>query len=266
MNDPQIARILQGLRSNRLEQAWTEFLQDYSPLILQVIRSFERDPDHVSDCFLFVCEQLSRHGFRRLRRFRPEGPARFSTWLRAVVRNLCFDWHRQEFGRERVFQSIARLSTLDQEVFRCLYEGGATAEAAFLRLRPRFPQLTREQVGESKDRIEGSLTPRQRWVLSVRAFRTESASFEQPEEEGAAQGEIPDFRPDPETDAISEEKRTSLAKALSRLPARDRLLVRLRYEQDLTLAQIARLLGLGDPQSADRLLRKVLDRLREQLK
>ena len=149
MEDPQIAGILGRLNSSEAQEAWAGFLQTYSPLMLQVVRLFERDQDHVSDCFLFVCEKLCRGGFRRLRRFRPEGPAKFSTWLRAVTRNLCLDWRRQEFGRHRVFQSVARLPALDREVFRCVYEQGMPLEETFLALRARYPNMEREQVAES---------------------------------------------------------------------------------------------------------------------
>ena len=109
MDDSQVGQILDGLSSKLPEHAWSEFLQVYAPLILQVIRSFERDIDHSSGCFLFVCEGLSRSRFHRLRRFRLGGSARFSTWLRVVVRNLCLDWHRKEFGRQRIFESMSHL-------------------------------------------------------------------------------------------------------------------------------------------------------------
>ena len=55
-------------------------------MIFQVGRYFEKDLDRASDCFQFVCEKLSEDRFRRLLRFKPQGTASFSTWLRAVVR------------------------------------------------------------------------------------------------------------------------------------------------------------------------------------
>src|SRR5579863_3693252 len=121
---------LRALRSEAPAQAWAAFLDHYSPIILQVIVLFERDPDAVADCFLFTCEQLSNKNFRRLQQFRPDGAASFATWLRAVVRRLCVDWHRREFGRSRIFECIGRLSKIDQAVFRTLYENGERAEDA----------------------------------------------------------------------------------------------------------------------------------------
>ena len=41
----QIAKILDGLGSGSRQQAFADFLECYSPLILQVVRLFEADPD-----------------------------------------------------------------------------------------------------------------------------------------------------------------------------------------------------------------------------
>ena len=265
MPEAPISQILQELGSTEPQEAWTRFLQEYSALILQVVRHFEQDVDDTSDCFQFVCEKLSKDRFRRLRRFRPEGPASFLTWLRAVVRNLCLDWRRRKFGRRRVFRSVSRLSTFDQEVFRCIYQRGASADETFLLLQNRFPDLTPKRLAESRERIEKELTANQRWLLGARfaqgALGT-SATFEESE---ASPLEIPDPRPDPEAQAALEESRAALGRSLARLSKRERLLVRLRFEQELTLEHIARLLGLGNAQRADRQIKDILARLRKEI-
>lgn len=107
MDSEQIARILDELKSGRATGAWAEFLQACSPLILHVVQSFQHDADSIADCYLYVCEQSCRNNFRRLLRFRPDGPASFSTWLQVVVHNLCLDWRRKHYGRARLFESIA---------------------------------------------------------------------------------------------------------------------------------------------------------------
>lgn len=60
MEDEQIAHTLDELRSGEAERTWAEFLDSYSLLILQVVRLFERDVDSIEECYLYVCEQLSR--------------------------------------------------------------------------------------------------------------------------------------------------------------------------------------------------------------
>lgn len=263
MPEQSVENILQQLRSRDPHEAWTEFLEEYSGLIFQVSRYFEKDLDRASDCFQFVCEKLSEDRFRRLLRFKPQGTASFSTWLRAVVRNLCLDWRRKEFGRRRPFRSISRLSIFDQEVFNCVYERGASAEEILHLLRSKFPDVTPERVAESRDRIEQQLTAKQHWLLGTQSMRrAQGANIEEAE---AAQFAIADPRPDPEAQALLAERRGALDRALDRLSKRERLLVRLRFEQELTLEQIAKLLDLGNAQRADRQIKDILVRLREGL-
>lgn len=68
--------------------------------------------------------------------------------------------------------------------------------------------------------------------------------------------------PSPEELFRRSESGTRLRKAVAALPARDRLLLRLRIEQELTLSEIARIAGLANAQQADRRLRGLYDRLR----
>ncbi len=256
-------RLLEALDSGDPRGAWDELLAAYAPLIHQVARLQERDPDHVSDVFLFVCERLSEERFRRLRRFDVAGAACFETWLRAVVRNLCVDWRRTRFGRLRAFRSITRLPLLEQETYHCLHEQGLPLEEAFLRLRPRFPSLTREQLVEAAERVQQALTPRQLWLLSRGNPESRPAPAGPGEEEPAR--DVADPRPGPEALAEASERQESLSRALAELPASERLLVRLRYGQGLTLEQVARVAGVGDPQRADRRIRKVLEELRRRM-
>ena len=266
MPEQSVANVLQQLRSRDPHEAWIVFLEEYSVLIFQVSRHIEKDLDRASDCFQFVCEKLSEDRFRRLLRFKAEGSASFSTWLRAVVRNLCLDWRRKEYGRPRRFRSISRLTGFDQEVFSCVYERGVSAEEALQLLQSKFPDVSSEHVAESRERIEQTLTTKQRWLLSVRSRRGPQETNPTFEEVEAAALEIADPRPDPETQALTAARREALDRALGHLSKRERLLVRLRFEQELTLEQIARLLDLGNAQRADRQIREILERLREELR
>jgi RNA polymerase sigma factor (sigma-70 family) len=263
MNDPRVGGILRQLRSRDPRAAWAGFLDAYSPLLLDVVRFFERDEDAAGDCYLFICEQLCRDRFRRLRRFRTDGPASFTTWLRAVARNLCLDWHRQEFGRHRVFESIARLPALDQEIFKRVFVDGLPADVTQLILEPRFSGLTIGEVRRSIGRIDQSLTPRQRWLLSVRRARGGRSAATVAEDGEEVLERIPGEGPDPESLAVLREERMALHGALASLSSRHRLLIRMRFEQELTLEAIARLLNLDNAQTADRRVRDALGELRK---
>ena len=62
----------------------------------------------------------------------------------------------------------------------------------------------------------------------------------------------------PEEVAQDEQQQERLAAALAQLPPAQRLLLRLRYEQELTLAEVARLTGLHDPFRANRQIQAAL--------
>ncbi len=265
MDDQQVTRILKQLGLREAQGAWPEFLEAYSPVILQVVHLSEREPDRTADCFLFVCEKLSQRQFRRLRHFKPDGPARFETWLRVVVRNLCLDWHRKEFGRERVFDSIARLTAFDQDVYSEVYEQGLSQEEAVFSLGAKYPRPTPDEVSKSVERIQQALSPRQLWLLSTRRPRIESLVTESADTQERLEQQVLDPRPDPEALSAMKEQEVRLERALERLSKSERLLIRLRFEQGLTLREVAGLLDLKDAQTADRRIREVLERMRKEL-
>ena len=56
-----------------------------------------------------------------------------------------------------------------------------------------------------------------------------------------------------------------LADAIGALPASEQVLLRMRFEQDLTLQEIARVEGLKDAAAADRRIRATLSRIRNHM-
>ncbi|MGB5516028.1 MAG: sigma-70 family RNA polymerase sigma factor [Thermoanaerobaculia bacterium] len=255
-----------GLPAKELEEAWDRFLSEYASLILQVVHLFERDQDRVDDCFLFVCEQLKRDRLRRLRRFKADGAASFPTWLRAVVRNLCLDWRRLRFGRPRIFRSIARLPEVDQEVFRCIYFRKLSENETLHTVRALHPALDREGLAASLVRIRSSLSPHQSWLLVSRNPYMESLSrIADTSSTDDRERDLPDPEPDPESEAARREFLDALHEAMAGISPRERLLLRLRFEQDLSLEEISTLMQLGTPLKAQRSIQRALSRIREDL-
>ncbi|HSA94295.1 MAG TPA: sigma-70 family RNA polymerase sigma factor [Terriglobales bacterium] len=260
MGDPSIAAWQQELRSARAQEAWVEFLENYGAILLQAVRRTIWDPERAADCFVFVCEQLSARGYRRLLQYRPESETSFVTWLRVVVRNLALDWHRKQYGRQRTFESVGRLSSLHQEIYRLRYQDGRSLDEVCLELRGRFPELNQEEVQRMDAEVRQSLSPRQQWLLA--AQRTDTVALDAEEE---TQTEVADPAPGPEDWAISAEEWQRLGRGLAKLEAAERLLLQLRFGQGATLAKIAQFAGLPDAQTADRRIRTILDKLRREL-
>ena len=245
------------------EEAWGSFVAEQAPLILQVVRLFDRDADEVQDGFLFVCEHLRRGGMRRIRKFREGGPASFETWLRAVVRRLCLDWLRHRDGRFRLPRAIARLPELDQAVFRCIHARGLSENETFHSVRSLWPSLTREQLAGAVARVAEALSGHSSWFLLVRRPRMRSLSSVPPGTDPAeVEPGLVDPGADPEAEAATRERLAALHDALGRLPPRLRLLVRLRYEQELPLEEVARLAGLSGPSQVERQIRLAFDEVR----
>jgi RNA polymerase sigma factor (sigma-70 family) len=258
MTDRPVSDLLERLSSSKADAAWSEFLELFSPLIMHIVRRYESDQRRGTDCFLHVCAALSDGGFRRLRSYRQEGAARFRTWLMAVVANLCVDWRRKKHGRYRPIRSVARLSELDQLVYRYRYVRGMPRTECLRALEPRYPDLTEQQLCEISARLFALLTPQHRWQLSLRtasAGPLDDGTTLDPED-AAAQLEEPG--PGPEEITQVEQQHDRVAEALAQLPAEQRLLLRLRYEQDLTLAEVARLARLADPFRANRQIQAAL--------
>jgi DNA-directed RNA polymerase specialized sigma24 family protein len=73
---------------------------------------------------------------------------------------------------------------------------------------------------------------------------------------------VADARPDPETAFLTAERLAELEEQLGALAPDDRLLLRLRFEQGLTLAEAASVVGLSDYRRAHERLGRILDGLR----
>jgi RNA polymerase sigma factor (sigma-70 family) len=258
MNDEAVTDLFARLSAGQADAAWGEFLERYSAGIMHAVRRHESDHDRASDCFLYVTAALSDDGFRRLLSFRPDGPARFRTWLLAVVSNLCVDWRRREDGRTRPIQAVTRLPELDQLVYRHIYQHGLSRAQCLLSLKPQFPDLTERQLSVINARLFALLTPQQRFQSTVQHRTTISLDGRStPGDDGpASQLEDPDAGPEALT--LQAQQRARLEAALLQLPPQQRLLLRLRFEQDLTLAEVARLTRQPDPYRVNRQIQAAL--------
>lgn len=253
-----IAELLNRLGSADAGPAWVEFLDRHSQQIMNTVNQFEYEQDRINECFLFVCEKLHDDGFRRLLKFNTRGTAKFRTWLGTVVFNLCVDWHRKEFGRVTLLPAISALPAFDRSVYRLVIEQGMNKETSFQTLRADFPDLTRKLVAVSLSRIYSLLTPRQRWQISVRNRGRKQTRG------GPDQGRVerlPDPGSSPEAQAQKQQELENLQNALAHLPADQRLLLRLRYQEGLSLKKIAQLKKLGDTNRAWRHIQGAINAL-----
>ena len=223
---------------------------------------YEHHHDRLHDCFLFICDKLSENDYRRLLSFQPEGSASFRSWLNVVIANLCIDWKRQTHGRARPFKSITRLPAFDQMVFKYSFQQGMNLRTCLASMQVHFPELNELRLASAVTRLNQTLTPRQHWLLSTAHPKT--VSLDQAVTEGSSL-ELIEPGPDPEQSTAQSQARDKLRQALAKLSPRQRLLIKLRYQQELSLKEVARLTRLGDPFRARRHIQAALRELASHL-
>jgi len=141
-----------------------------------------------------------------------------------------------------------------------VHERGQPEREALESLRPRFPELTLADISQAVERINRTLTASQTATLRARASTASRSSNHE------TSGDfLSDPAASPETLAIEKEKLDLLRRAINRLTQDQRMILRLRFEEALTLEEIARLLQRGNAQRADREIKNALSALRSEM-
>jgi RNA polymerase sigma factor (sigma-70 family) len=169
-----------------------------------------------------------------------------------VTKNLAINWIVSQQGRRRLATPVARLPAFDQRVFALHFWRGMRASEIAAQLRAEGREVRLLDVLDSLDRIFRQLSPGALWRLLTGWMRRQEP-LPLLLEGDAATLPLPSAEPYPETQLLRREAETMLADALAGLPARDRLLVLLCYEDGLQVADAARLVGLSEGQARSRL-------------
>jgi DNA-directed RNA polymerase specialized sigma24 family protein len=222
-------------------RGWRSFIDQYTPLILGLIRrAGVHDRDEMMEVYVLLCEQLSARGFERLR---TQNAARGSIggWLAVVARHTVVDWVRSQKGRRRLFQAVQALPAFEQRVFELYYwdERTPTEIAGTIAMESGAdPDLPR--VFAALDALHAVLSDRHRAELLATAARGKTPA---PLDDMLAE-RVADAAPGPETTLRERELNGALETALAHLPAEDAAIVRLKYVEGLSTADVERALGI----------------------
>lgn len=195
-------------------------------------RRLDLPPQEREELEGWVRLKLVEDDFAVLRRF--AGRSTLRTYLTTVVQRLLLDLAGRDRGRWRASAAARRLGALGEALEDLLHRRGVSFDEACrsLQAMPAWRHVTVRELAE----LQRCLPPRL------------------PAPRGAVSGEkaeawARDRRPDPEQATVaSEMARTvggALAAAFRRQQARDRLILRLRFEQGLTGAEIGAAVGLA---------------------
>lgn len=252
---------LRNLLRTDPQAGWRAFIDQYTPLLVGLIRRAGIDDrDETMEVYILICERLSANGFERLKS-QEAGRGSLGGWLAVVTRNAAVDWIRSRKGRRRLFHAVRDLSPFDQRVFELYYWDERTpseiAEIVALELKEPSNLF---RVLEALERIQTTLTDRHRAELVALTFRSKPPV---PLEETDAADTVADPGVDPETALRASQLSVRFEYALGRLPAADAAIVRLKYVEGLTNADIE--LATGVTGVTNRRLQNILGRLRAAL-
>lgn len=210
-----------GLSPRELLLANLPLLRD---LVGFLARRYRLSPEQVEELEGFVRLRLIEDDYGVLRRWRQHSTLK--TYLTVVVQRLFRDYCNQLWGKWRASAAAVRLGPLGEALEELLYREGLTFDEACQALASR-PQATHAQLAS----LHAQLPPRpgrprsqplgdEETSTAATAANPEEAVLQRAEESAVAR---------------------SVATSLRGLRAQDRLLLRLRFAEDLTVAQIARL-------------------------
>lgn len=218
-------------------------------IIASVARRHGLEGDEADDFASWVKAKLIENGYAAIQKFQDRSS--IATYLSAVIANLFRDYRTQQWGRWRSSAAALKLGTLAVRLEMLLYRDGHTVGQAIQVLRSTgATDLSDREIAELAARLPARVSARVHppvdaaSVASAETAQQADAELwraEQTQEWAAACG--------------------TLERALASLPPDDQLILRLRYWEGFTVAEIARTLRV-DQKPLYRRIDHALGRLR----
>jgi RNA polymerase sigma factor (sigma-70 family) len=248
------ARTTQVLTCVQPEPSHEQRFLDALPIIESVIRDLGRryrlSRDEQEEFGANVKVRLIDRDYAVLRRF--EGRSSLATFLRTVITRQFLDERIKAWGRWRPSADAVRLGPTAVVLERMLERQHLPLDEAIEALLSRDPSLEEDMLRDLAALLPNRVTGR-RLVddTALEHLPTLEGTPEQLLEEEWASG-------------MAQKAAAALRAVIETLPSRDRLLLRLRYEQGTTVADIAKVLG-EEQKPLYRQLDRLLQRLRREL-
>jgi RNA polymerase sigma factor (sigma-70 family) len=222
-------------------------------LIERVIRFTARrqrlDESEAEDFASIVKLKLIENDYAVIRKF--QGRSNFSTYITMVVTNMLHDYRIHHWGKWHASAEAKRLGDLAVDLEQLLHRDGRSIDEALPILRGRYPEATPERLKEIAERLPQRRARRHMVDLS----EAEGVAMDDSTDEGVLAAE---------RQSTSQRLSCAMREALAHLEDNDRLLLQLRFDSRMTVAQIARALQI-EPKLLYRRMEKLLRDLRAEL-
>jgi len=219
-------------------------LPEVERVIVSICRRNGMDTDETEEFAAEVKLRLVANDYHIVRQFK--GRSSFETYIAAVVKRLLLDYRNHQWGKWHDAAEAERLGPLAVDLARLVHRDGRTIDDALTILAPKYPGVIKRDLEELLPRLPAR--PRRRNVDV-----SEASTLPAPAVADPALGQT--------ATRISE----AVNGFIDDLPDEDQLVLRLRFEQGFTVAQIARSMN-RDQQVLYRRLYAHFDSLRDVLK
>ena len=268
LTSPEYARDLRlaEATANGSLQAWHEFVDRYSGLIVSVVRQYLEgfDVDEHRNVYVQTLEHFYTSGLAEY-----DGEATLGSWVITVARSRCLDVLRARHGRRREPPWLRRLSKRERQVYRLFFVESRSHGEILAWFSGRGRPFTQAELVEIIDRLDREIDPRVRTTLvyasrartvgavSGRLLRVLDALRLEAEQRAEA------LRPDYGLlEAQTRDLVDRIRDYVVRLPEPERTVVEMHYFQDISASRIAEQLDLPNARRAYTLLERGLRGLR----
>lgn len=211
------------------------------------------------ECYVWVIDNLQTDDYKRLKQFQSKNNCSIKTFLCAVVNNLIEDFRRHKYGRKRYPKLIQKFGKCAEAVYKYVCWGNYTYDEAF-----EFILAKKLYTGDYEDFIFEA-------ELISTAPCNKDPQFIRPSRENDPLKNHADDQLNPLDSLIEHIEQDCRSKAFSIIKEQiqtftdsDKLLVRMVFGSDNSVAHAARVIGIK-PAAARKQLKRILLNLKEKL-
>lgn len=216
-----------------------------------VCRRYRFNPDQAEEFASLVDLKLLENDCAAVRAFQHRSS--IGSYLSSIVQHLALDYCNHLWGKWRTSAEAERLGPPAPELEQLLHRDGRTFDEALAILGARHEGVTRPSLQALAQKLP-ERAPRHYDVPLEEAFPLARTGIESVEERALAD----------ERRIAAQRVSDLLSQELEKLPEDERLVLQLRFEQGMTVAQIARALG-RDQKLLYRLVEKRMRQMRAAL-
>lgn len=248
-------------------EAWHDFIERFSGLILGVIRRqlYEADEDQIRTIYVEILAALHDGSLETYR-----GTSSLATWLIVFTRNRARDHLRKLYGRSNEPKGFENLDARDRLAFKLFYVERLPLEALMLQMRWDEPEITADDIVRSIQRIEANLNPRylrnleEKHQARMRGIRSVQLARYLVDISIRDDMCIRYVRPDSETlERDINDVACSLREKIAELREDERKILYLRFEKGLSAQEIAEEMDIGGRRRVYTIIDRIVRKLRK---